>query len=862
MLRGGRSDRLIDAGGRTSPSADDLAPLYFEPHSVSVVTRPEGYREFRCQPATWSYEGDRPLAPLLTEFYSSWVGADRHGTGEVSDFWSGSDAALRLRSLPPHDLALRELAALATRRLLGLNAPKPWASRPEIADLGTAWEPEATDIHFSQVPMEPEDAAGLWTAYGMERTYAAPVVFGYGMRESGHTTLAKGIRPWLGGRGTWYAWSTLRTWERWPRRQAAESSSAAAESGKLLLFVSHRWTAVDHPDPDGSQLLGLEVGLTLAVAAALLRLAGVEPGEATQSGMPELIAEFLDELDDPVATAPVLQAWAEQIREVSMRVDDEAAFCEEARALETRELASQLEALRSRILVWYDYASMFQAPRSADEERAFRGELLELNEIQRDAGTVVIAGDSQYLGRAWCFLELCGGIRGRIVELSPSWGSSVGVGASPTGWAAPGDQLIGALHAFGPEVIERSSLAVTDAEDLPDVANLLAGLPVTALIETDDSDLVGGVIPLPFRDGKWLFRERGGELAYGWKGTLSSLPDPGRLPETRSLRGTARLCAEADALGGETGILTYATQRALALAWASRAAEILQLLRVEAPREAGDWTATLESVGTEASVRCLWADARALADDGLGWTRAIPSTVSLLILVTQPDIPELCLIYELIVETHLAAGATVVTYMPETGDLHVHDNSSAGLAIARAADVLAVPRLRRADVYPRYLFTAPGATREDIEVLAALRLNPEDGFVGRGQVSQEAAAAGYGGEGEEITTEQLLSWSEARVRAEAIARGTAGTWDSWCRPRLTQSAWRVGIAPLQLHLIEQLVRKSWTVSDNPFLRRKLLEILVADDEGYALPPAILETADELIARIRQSEEEAAGTGGD
>ena len=84
------------------------------------------------------------------------------------------------------------------------------------------------------------------------------------------------------------------------------------------------------------------------------------------------------------------------------------------------------------------------------------------------------------------------------------------------------------------------------------------------------------------------------------------------------------------------------------------------------------------------------------------------------------------------------------------------------------------------------------------------------------------------------------------------------SWDTWCTPRLHQTAWEIGFAPLQLHVIEQLVRRAAKVSDNPFERRKLIYILVKDEEGYGLPPSILDMADELIARIRRRRSAASG----
>jgi hypothetical protein len=123
--------------------------------TVEVVDRPEGYRELRCTPATWSYPGPRPLAELLTEYYSQVIGQDPMGV-EGGGIWSGSDAALRLRALPRDDLALRELVALASRRSTGLNAPEPWLASEELDPLAKRWQPEARDVHMAKAPIPKE----------------------------------------------------------------------------------------------------------------------------------------------------------------------------------------------------------------------------------------------------------------------------------------------------------------------------------------------------------------------------------------------------------------------------------------------------------------------------------------------------------------------------------------------------------------------------------------------------------------------------------------------------------------------------------------------------------------------------------
>jgi hypothetical protein len=349
-----------------------------------------------------------------------------------------------------------------------------------------------------------------------------------------------------------------------------------------------------------------------------------------------------------------------------------------------------------------------------------------------------------------------------------------------------------------------------------------------------------------------MFSHSSGECAPTRTHTLASMPDFGQLPSAEALRDAGRQRAGADTFGGSVGIWVYTTQRTLTLAWAARTESLWEMLRAElALRDDGDEFKDCILTTTEPSVACMWADSWSLADDGLGWTRAIPSTVQVLVIVTQADIPNLCLVYDWVVRTHVACGIPVITYAPETGRtlVYVPDKTSPLRSEGLRADVLAVPRIRRCDARPRRMFMAAGVQRADVEVLAALRLDPADGFVPPGRVCDEAASEGVGTAGDEVTATHLLVHSEARTRAEGLARSTAATWDEWCTDRLHQSAWQVGMAPLQIRIIERLVRMAFAVSDNPFKRRKLLNILVEDHKGYALPPSILQDADALIKMI-------------
>lgn len=828
--------------------------VVFHPHKVEVITRSEGYREFRCIPATWTYPDEQPYSALLTEFYSQLVNVNPDGEHVDSEFWSGSDAALRLRALPTEDMAMREMAALASRRTVGMNAPKPWASWSKVKDMALGWQPEATEIHFMHHPRD-EKIISLWEHYGMEKSWGAPVIFGRGMRESNRPPIGNAGAVWKGAPGTWYSWATLLGWERWPRRQDSQHLSAAAEPGKLLLFVSHRWESLDHPDPNGSQLLCLKVGLTLALAAAILRLHSRKKNkDPTFSGLPELIAEYIEDVfGRRKALALPLHQWARDVEAIAKHVKNEKAFRTKVRKLEALKVGPALDQIRSRILIWYDYASMFQTPRTPSEQAEFRREILDLNKIQQHAGTLVIAGDDQYLSRGWCFLELCGGIRGRIVELTPSWGTRVGVGHTVTAWGSRSDQLIGSLKAGGLGAIYHSGLEATHSEDLIDIARLLSELPLTGLIETDDSDLIGGTLPTPYRSGEWMIGLSAGALTPTEIHMFPSITNFGGIPDKETLHSTHDQYVNAESLDGPVGIWVYTTQRILTLAWAARAKDLWKMLRREiAQIDASKINDSLLRI-KKTSVACMWADSRSLTDDGFGWTRVIPSTAEVLVIITQSDIPELCFIYDWVVCSHVACGVPVITYAPETGRtlIYLPDKAKPVQAHPRRADVLVVPRIRRTDLRATRLFLPPNTKQTDVEVLAALRLNPDYGFVLPGRISEEVAAQGIGNAGDEITAMSLLAHSEARVRTEGLARSTAAIWDEWCMPRLHQGNWQTGLAPSQLHIIEQLVLMAFIFSDNPFIRRQLLSIIVEDEQfaNYALPSWILQEAEIFIKEL-------------
>jgi hypothetical protein len=836
-------DRHSDTGDQQSAGSRDLPTIECHAHSIEVVERAEGYREFRCTPSFWTYPDQQVVESLAAEALGENRGVDKYGWGEAVEFWSGSDACLRLAAVSPSDLQRRELTALATRRSVGLNAPRPWLSGPLIQPIEAFWRKETGENEQGDTTEETdEEWNSIWDHYGMHKSIAEPIIFSYGMRQSDRIALGRIGRPWQGGMGTWYRWSTMRAWTRWPRRQEIQGEAVTPDPGHLLLFISHRWECLDHPDPTGAQLRCLQIGLLFSLAKAVLSRSEEEEAEfKTGSGLPEVLHEFLD-AEFTRTEIDALVPWAQAIRRAGKDAEREEAFVD---AIEVDEPEEILDRIRSRILIWYDYCSMLQAPRTASEESAFRAEILTLNDIQAVACTVVIAGDSQYLFRAWCFLELCGGMRHRIAELTPSWGTRVGLGDSVTRWAHRSDQLISALATHGLDALSGSGLESTRPEDLPDIARLLARLDLTGLLATDDSDLVGGSLPVPFDSGAWEISGSSGEIEVD-EHDGGAIEDFGRLPDRETLTELGTDFSGVDSLAGSFGVWVYTTNRALSLAWAGRVSEWWTKIR----SLLSELPAVVEPNPLPAerpeAIACLWADSMSLSDDASGWTRAIPSTVELLVILTQADIPKICKIYEAVVATHNARGVTVVTFCPENGKLLVHrpDESPQKIEPGWAVDVLAVPRLRRNSAHPNQLFLPAASRLEDVEVLAALRLDPGNGLVPEGRVHVANEDGTYSVTEEVVDASWLIRNSDTRTRIEGLARAVAGTWNEFLSRLVHQKYWVGGVVPKQLSILEELLAHAMTASEVPYLRGRYLEYVLEDStkQGTLLPDWILDDA--------------------
>jgi hypothetical protein len=295
--------------------------------------------------------------------------------------------------------------------------------------------------------------------------------------------------------------------------------------GELRVFVSHRWQHRGHPDHDGRQARTVAWRLfgTLchAVRVAARRglhtprkiAGGIAVGPAGSPLAESVIVTVMRTqlVDDDLARA------AAEVSSVAGYVDDLGAA--QARSdlglAELRRLLAELPMLRAllaRIVVWYDYSCMPQAPRTEDETELFRRTMSRLMSIQASSRTLILLDDTRdYLGRAWCHYEAS--IATRISDagldvLSFDEEPLPGRESEPHDlirlvldrqevvWRAVLDtEVFGLQSAEG--CLRRLGLSMTDPNDLPYLYNALRVMGAPVNTRTGPGSLVTGAVPLP-----------------------------------------------------------------------------------------------------------------------------------------------------------------------------------------------------------------------------------------------------------------------------------------------------------------------------------------------------------------------------
>lgn len=175
----------------------------------------------------------------------------------------------------------------------------------------------------------------------------------------------------------------------------------ADEQPLALIFFSHRWRTLDHPDPEGSDLRGIQRFLArIAAAIEALMVGRTQRLEFLGSLMAEgnLQAEEIARRVvgfGPFADCSAAMAGSEAKDAVS------AAF----RALEGDSAAFR-RWLLDRIGVWLDYVCMPQRPLEPFDESEFRQALETLDSLVMSSTVVALREPSdEYATRGWCVSE-------------------------------------------------------------------------------------------------------------------------------------------------------------------------------------------------------------------------------------------------------------------------------------------------------------------------------------------------------------------------------------------------------------------------------------------------------------------------
>ncbi|HEY1302485.1 MAG TPA: hypothetical protein VGF24_02990 [Vicinamibacterales bacterium] len=169
----------------------------------------------------------------------------------------------------------------------------------------------------------------------------------------------------------------------------------------VLLFVSHRWETLTHPDPDGRQLRALK----LLIRKTIL---GLEAMMTTRTHRLELVPALTSEGS--------LQGYEIARRMLEFGVFGRASPSLPASEARTsivdafRRLGPNPNAFRSwvadRIGLWVDYCCMPQRPLVGSEVHEFRESLRSLDALVASSTVLALrVADDDYPARGWCAAE-------------------------------------------------------------------------------------------------------------------------------------------------------------------------------------------------------------------------------------------------------------------------------------------------------------------------------------------------------------------------------------------------------------------------------------------------------------------------
>ncbi|MGN7159394.1 hypothetical protein [Sphingomonas sp. SAFR-052] len=322
----------------------------------------------------------------------------------------------------------------------------------------------------------------------------------------------------------WLPLTDLITFGRFPGfEEWNHAARTTIQDDHHYVFVSHRWSTPDHPDPDGRQcrmllwqvltalLEAIDTAATRGLrnprgfAAALGHPVGVYAGDFAEAIIVNLLRPNCnaEELEAAAAAACRILPDLETV-DAAAGVDHES-FERLRRAIgEFPELAR----LADRMRLWIDYSCIPQASEAADNLIAVA--LERLSAVQVMGSTVIMLDDPfDYLSRAWCTLEagISDGLIGQSYLMAGTKEISTPQAADRSSfqnlmadrahliWRATLDTMVFGVQD-GRTSIERLGLSMTKAEDADHVHRQLVELPAPQKVHVDSSELLTGALPV------------------------------------------------------------------------------------------------------------------------------------------------------------------------------------------------------------------------------------------------------------------------------------------------------------------------------------------------------------------------------
>lgn len=317
-----------------------------------------------------------------------------------------------------------------------------------------------------------------------------------------------------------------------PMQQVRDALSGRLAQDACRIFVSHRWLTAAHPDPSGAQAQSLAWQLVGAIAEAMEVVAkrGLDEPRAMFFGHfvgchGSALAESL--LVNVVRPAIDRASLSDAVAEARQLPPDPLAAAPRDAGLQLLagilERSPLMRSLIDRIHLWYDFSCLPQAPRSSEDDTLFRHGLMALGAIQSQGWTVVMADDADdYLGRAWCVLEavsahrlvgqphiLAGARAMSRDESSVRSFDQLAHDRSHLVWRAVLDTVVFEVQDFE-RCAQRLGVAVTAAADMEVIRRALMFLRAPLDMQTDESEIITGVLPLPLVDSRIVLAEGSG----------------------------------------------------------------------------------------------------------------------------------------------------------------------------------------------------------------------------------------------------------------------------------------------------------------------------------------------------------------